>query len=625
MRYFILPSSSWVPRFAASLACAASLVCSAWGGVVRSPPQCPGDLNGDGVVDTHDLQLLLLNYGEAVPPGSSGDMIQDGFVNTLDLVAFLRRFGDTCATELRFRWDGELIEFGGHQLTQSFTRPYPSSLPGGGGNVEIDVPRYWLADRLLCGLPNPSSMPLDGQPGVYNVPLAGGVSSDSVSPLLIGFAADPLWVDLIRLGDAAHTWRTYGFVSSNTPGDLLHGAPGHLSTDPRPWERNYNICHGLIISVAQVQEISTQLGSNWIPTSIGLCYADEASATASKPLPWNLHWRQPLPYLDPGEPRGASFACQEFRTFDTGDVLTAWFGFTDYNHCSTSPAQSPMNANAYIVRASRTTVGSPWILGAVQRVLSYSLSDRPQVGMHAHPPTIERYGERGLCVVCPFGDSRGNNRVVAVYRDDESTYAQGEASSLDAGSQNGWTTRIVHGSPGALPPAYDKYSGGEANQFVGSAPLPSIGQQLIGGDEMLVPIMKLTLPAEEAQREGSNAKFNFVRLWGQPAGGAVHTDDYATTLRVWNTFRFARKGNRSGPYAAMISPGYNWQPSPDAARLLFSPDGEHWAPFFACRNSSAADPVAIAGDTIYCAFVNSLRPTGPGNEPSVKPSACRAW
>ncbi len=51
------------------------------------------DLNGDGVVDTADLGLLLINFGG---PGPVGDINGDLAVNTADLGIFLAAFGSTC-------------------------------------------------------------------------------------------------------------------------------------------------------------------------------------------------------------------------------------------------------------------------------------------------------------------------------------------------------------------------------------------------------------------------------------------------------------------------------------------------------------------------------------------------
>ncbi|MBN8643934.1 MAG: hypothetical protein J0L61_01665 [Planctomycetes bacterium] len=59
-------------------------------------PACPGDLSGDGVVNTADLAALLGSFGESVLRYSNGDFNGDTVVSTPDLAAFLGRFGSAC-------------------------------------------------------------------------------------------------------------------------------------------------------------------------------------------------------------------------------------------------------------------------------------------------------------------------------------------------------------------------------------------------------------------------------------------------------------------------------------------------------------------------------------------------
>ncbi len=63
---------------------------------VTYTPPCPGDINGDGRVNTADLTQLLGNFGHAVTPNTGGDLNGDGFVNTADLTALLGNFGRVC-------------------------------------------------------------------------------------------------------------------------------------------------------------------------------------------------------------------------------------------------------------------------------------------------------------------------------------------------------------------------------------------------------------------------------------------------------------------------------------------------------------------------------------------------
>ncbi|MBW7906273.1 MAG: hypothetical protein LC135_04670 [Phycisphaerae bacterium] len=56
-------------------------------------PSCPGDVNGDGVVNQSDLGILLANFGQNVPPGTLGDLNGDGVVGQPDLGILLANFG----------------------------------------------------------------------------------------------------------------------------------------------------------------------------------------------------------------------------------------------------------------------------------------------------------------------------------------------------------------------------------------------------------------------------------------------------------------------------------------------------------------------------------------------------
>lgn len=58
---------------------------------------CEGDINGDGLVNTNDLILMLAVFGTGQPPGRNGDFSGDGFIDINDLVVLLARFGGPCA------------------------------------------------------------------------------------------------------------------------------------------------------------------------------------------------------------------------------------------------------------------------------------------------------------------------------------------------------------------------------------------------------------------------------------------------------------------------------------------------------------------------------------------------
>lgn len=64
--------------------------------LVSPPPECAGDVNGDGHVNTADLVGLLGAFGGSYLTGTPSDLNADGAVNTIDLTAFLGVFGVDC-------------------------------------------------------------------------------------------------------------------------------------------------------------------------------------------------------------------------------------------------------------------------------------------------------------------------------------------------------------------------------------------------------------------------------------------------------------------------------------------------------------------------------------------------
>jgi hypothetical protein len=57
---------------------------------------CPGDANGDGMVDADDLGIVLSLLGATVPAGQAPDFNQDGVIDADDLGVLLSGFGTGC-------------------------------------------------------------------------------------------------------------------------------------------------------------------------------------------------------------------------------------------------------------------------------------------------------------------------------------------------------------------------------------------------------------------------------------------------------------------------------------------------------------------------------------------------
>ncbi|MCA9310864.1 MAG: S8 family serine peptidase, partial [Phycisphaerales bacterium] len=60
------------------------------------PPNCPGDANGDLMVDFDDLNEVLTDWGMTVPPGTGGDVTGNGTVDFDDLNTVLENWANNC-------------------------------------------------------------------------------------------------------------------------------------------------------------------------------------------------------------------------------------------------------------------------------------------------------------------------------------------------------------------------------------------------------------------------------------------------------------------------------------------------------------------------------------------------
>ena len=65
-------------------------------GTAPAPAPCPGDANGDRVVNFGDIALILSAFGATTTPYGTGDANGDGQVNFNDIAAVLANFGTSC-------------------------------------------------------------------------------------------------------------------------------------------------------------------------------------------------------------------------------------------------------------------------------------------------------------------------------------------------------------------------------------------------------------------------------------------------------------------------------------------------------------------------------------------------
>ncbi|MFM9956701.1 MAG: dockerin type I domain-containing protein [Phycisphaerales bacterium] len=61
--------------------------------IQRLPRLCPGDINGDGTVNTNDLTQLIGEFGNTVIPSEGGDLNGDGIIDLNDLTLLLGNLG----------------------------------------------------------------------------------------------------------------------------------------------------------------------------------------------------------------------------------------------------------------------------------------------------------------------------------------------------------------------------------------------------------------------------------------------------------------------------------------------------------------------------------------------------
>jgi len=61
---------------------------------VETPAGCPGDFNGDEVVNVADLLILLSDFG--CTGNCVADMNADGYINSGDLLSFLSFYAVAC-------------------------------------------------------------------------------------------------------------------------------------------------------------------------------------------------------------------------------------------------------------------------------------------------------------------------------------------------------------------------------------------------------------------------------------------------------------------------------------------------------------------------------------------------
>ena len=61
--------------------------------VVTAPTECPGDINGDGIVDSGDLGILIALWNTSAKSNPEADLNRDGIVNSADIGLLIGSWG----------------------------------------------------------------------------------------------------------------------------------------------------------------------------------------------------------------------------------------------------------------------------------------------------------------------------------------------------------------------------------------------------------------------------------------------------------------------------------------------------------------------------------------------------
>lgn len=503
------------------------------------------------------------------------------------------------ATAQTFRFDNGFQTPGG-VLTFDYARPSPS-VSQDGLLLPAGQARYTRSPRLLCGAPVVrTDIPISPSLGGALMAGAAGVGPDGVTPILLVYAGDPSRILLFQIsptGTLNQLLTKDTAYGDSSPHNVLRGEFADRNVEGIRYAPTtaFSVCHGLIMAVCQVHTLS---GSEWTRVRTAVCYYDLAAPT----LGWRCTDIGPGANTQPGMNRGSPFQMPGYHVLDEGPVLRAWFPFSDYvlNNQPTTPG-SPTAYSAtgvfYLMNAVRNSVGAPWTVGPMAPV--YSPPSRlitpmtVNLGQHAHPPYVERFGAQGLRMVCPVGDSWARNRVVTVYRGNEDY------------SQPGWAVfENMHGSAGT---EFDA-AVGVGNQFVGSAPLGTPYLPLghaVGTDESGVAI------AVSPPSDNPGEKLRFMRAYGQPTCSSNH--GYAPARPyAWNTFHIrSAAAEQGGPYVAQMLPGMQagWMYDITVPRVLYSLDGLTWGQAWATQDIQPWPPV-IAGGRIFVGSADRARSFG---------------
>lgn len=444
---------------------------------------------------------------------------------------------------LVFRFDGGFEASPGLGFTLS--RPVATVDPGG-RVIGADEPRYDVR-RSIAG----ATMIEDVRASPWNTKVLGsGLGHDGVTPVLVLWESSTSNLDVFMVaGDelmaaeagAPGRNRTVCKGYLNAP-DLFRGAIAGRAYAPEAGA----VCHGLIVLLCTVSvyEASTQA---WRQEAVALAASQDDGAT------WALLYEDAPAQV--GVDRAREWSMQNFWTFERGVAPTeAYFVATDYRS-----KPDTTGGRVVMIRARRASAGAGWMIDPGATVYSTEST----AGQHVHTPAVVPFGEGGLRVVVAVGDNSTFNRIVSLTRGDD-VYWDVDGWTVDE-AYHGWA-----GNPGS-----------NGNQFIGCAPMADPNEVIAGSDLTGEQLMRL--------RAGDGAHPDHGRLYGWGMSEGFGCQNFVVRTPT---------PERGGPYVAKYEPSVSMIGDPGSYRILYSPDGERWAPIFAPGGSSGWS-MALHGPHVY--------------------------
>lgn len=424
-----------------------------------------------------------------------------------------------------------------------------------GSSVSANVRRF-ASQRTIVG---PTDRETVVAAGVTFIPMGCGYDADGTTPIIAFYDVSNIRMVVVTGADAkavfdstpanggssaAGTRNVTSIPTGGTPsGDLMQGTVSGKRYLPRAGV----VCHGAVIICCELYVDATGYKSS----GIALVVSQDRGAT------WSVAVEEPSPYTEQNKSRGRSWMMQNWwpsgaRT--SAAPTTAWLPICDY----LDKGGSPTTAAAFLVRMTRSGVGQAWTFGALK------LIERLNSNVdHSHAAGVIDPGDNTLTFFYATGDGQDKNCVRRLTCADAANYASAA-----------WTVQTVAKPAWAVGPANLEFHGARgavgsrvmANQFVGCAPGPLVGEAFLGSDNSSHSIVKI-----DATAAGHMEQRHVLGSLQSEGRGRI-------CFHIFNL-----NPQRGGPYIAVDAPeNPRWTDSggpvfaPRWTRVRYSDDGFNW-------------------------------------------------